>query len=609
MRAGEFDERTTLPEILRAYPHLRPILDRYGLEGCGGPEGPPETLAFFARAHGVALEKLLAELRAAAREGSGGGGPGEGAPSSFAEAVGSSRAYRPGAADTIYRRFFLAGIVTTLTVGATWGAVLLFRLARARSFTAVDLHEVNAHGHAQIFGWVGLFVMGFAYQAFPRFLHTRLAWPRLALASFWTMLAGLALRTASEAAGQPGSFPAWGAAGGALELLAIVCFVAVIGRTLGTSPLEAEPYVAWILSSLGWFVLQAGSDLAYFVATMSAGTRQALLALVADWQAPLRDIQIHGFALLMVLGVSQRFLPGVLGFRPVPARVSLPILAWMNLAVAAEAGFFVAFRKTAEAAWAAGSGLSILALLAGSAVLTFALGIFQRGADRDRSVKFVRAAYAWLLLSLGMLVLAPIWFSMVGTPFSHAYWGAARHAITVGFLSMMIVGVAAKVVPTLAGASPAGLGSLWLPFLLLNGGCAMRVAFQTATDLSPAAFLPAGVSGFFEVAGLALWGGSLLPHLVGGIERKPLEPAARSGGPIGPDRTVASILESVPGADGVLLRFGFGGIENPLLRRTVARAVTLRAACRMRGVDLEELMAALEQANRTRSREEALRAR
>ena len=35
--------------------------------------------------------------------------------------------------------------------------------------------------------------------------------------------------------------------------------------------------------------------------------------------------------------------------------------------------------------------------------------------------------------------------------FSHAYYGAIRHAITVGFVSLMIVGVASKVTPTLNG--------------------------------------------------------------------------------------------------------------------------------------------------------------
>ena len=77
-----------------------------------------------------------------------------------------------------------------LTLGAVWGAYLLLQIGLTGSFSAAGLHEINAHGHAQIFGWVGLFVMGFAYQAFPRFKHTSLAYPHLALATFVMMLVG-----------------------------------------------------------------------------------------------------------------------------------------------------------------------------------------------------------------------------------------------------------------------------------------------------------------------------------------------------------------------------------------------------------------------------------
>jgi len=35
--------------------------------------------------------------------------------------------------------------------------------------------------------------------------------------------------------------------------------------------------------------------------------------------------------------------------------------------------------------------------------------------------------------------------------FSHAFFGAYRHALTVGFITMMIVGVSSKIVPTLSG--------------------------------------------------------------------------------------------------------------------------------------------------------------
>src|SRR5215510_15833698 len=80
----------------------------------------------------------------------------------------------------IHRPFFSAAIVIALTIGASWGAWILWQIGLAARFGAVDIQQVNAHGEAQIFGWVGLFVMGFAYQAFPCIWRTQLAGPRLA---------------------------------------------------------------------------------------------------------------------------------------------------------------------------------------------------------------------------------------------------------------------------------------------------------------------------------------------------------------------------------------------------------------------------------------------
>jgi hypothetical protein len=105
-----------------------------------------------------------------------------------------------GVDDAIYRRFFTAAIAVVLTAGATWGAWMLYRIGIARNFTSVSIFQVNAHGHAQIFGWVGLFIMGFAYQAFPRKWQTRLVGPEIAVVVFVTMLAGLILKTIGLAA-------------------------------------------------------------------------------------------------------------------------------------------------------------------------------------------------------------------------------------------------------------------------------------------------------------------------------------------------------------------------------------------------------------------------
>jgi hypothetical protein len=594
---------TLIPELLAQRPSARPILDRYGLHGCGGAQGPVETLAFFARAHDVSLEKLLVELRSAEM-------PWQTFPTSVATPAplpakppddGNSRI-----ADTIYRPFFKAGIATVLTLGAVWGAYLLLKIAFSGSFTGAGVHEINAHGHAQIFGWVGLFVMGFAYQAFPRFKHTTLVYPPLALATLAAMVIGVVGRSVAQplTASAPWLW-SLAVASSALEVTAIVVFAVLILLTWRRSGKSLAFYDAYIVCGLFWFVVQAIYESVYLTATLSAAGVE-LTNLVATWQAPLRDIQIHGFALLMILGVSQRIFHHFYALPQPSVRRSMLVLPLLNAAIVGEVIGLVLMRSAGRG-WAGLWYASAVLLAVGVVMLVKDWRIFSAAQDKDRSLKFLRAAYVWLFISLAMLVLLPIHqFGVVRvfapasqaaiTGFSHAFYGATRHAITVGFVSLMIVGVAAKVVPNLNGVSSQALSALWGPFILINLGCATRVVGQTLTDFSVAAYPFAGVSGLLEVTGLAMWGAHLWfimagrARVRGTTESKAdsLEHRAIEG-----SDTPARVLDRFPELLPVFTTYGFSALANSQLRSTLARVVTIEQACRRMGVNLGEFLSEL----------------
>jgi hypothetical protein len=65
---------------------------------------------------------------------------------------------------------------------------------------------------------------------------------------------------------------------------------------------------------------------------------------------------------------------------------------------------------------------------------------------------------------------------------------------------------------------------------------------------------------------------------------------------------VAEVLDWFPETESLFLTFGFTAIRRPLLRRTIARQVTLAQAASLRGVSLDELLAALNGAVATESR-------
>lgn len=570
-----------VPDLLGRYPQARRVLDRYGLHGCGGPNGPVESLAFFARAHGVEESRLVAEIRAAI--------------SGQLEPAGDDQDSER-IEDTLYRRYFTAGILCVLTAGAVWGAWLLWKIGFAAKFTGVSIHEVNAHGHAQIFGWVGLFVMGFGYQAFPRLWHTRLWRPQLAVLALVMMILGLVVRTVGmTAAGQPWALAAANT-GGLLEIASVTLFAQQILITFISSKARLEPYVGFVVAGLAFLVIQAVVCVWHTWRTMTAATRDDLLWQVATWQAPLRDLQIHGLALLLIVGVNLRMLPAFFDLPKISPRRSWWSLAILVSAVVLEVALFAAYRFSGQHAIAALLMIPWVMLVAGVwlAVGQWKLWKPLRSAEGsvDRIARFIRTAYLWLAISFVMLLLMPVYQSISGIAFSHAYYGAIRHAITVGFVSMMIMAFAAKVVPTLNGVDPRTLSRLWGPYILINIGCAWRCSTQILTDANPWFFKIVGVSGMLEVTALAWWGVGLIAIMRAG-KRAAREGQAPRPALVAAQHKVADVLAWWPQTQAVFIRFGFTEITNPLLRRTVARTVSLSTVCRMRGVNLEDLLSEL----------------
>jgi hypothetical protein len=583
-----------IPELLRAHPQARSVLDRHGLRGCGGPLGPHESIRFFARAHGSDESRLLHELEQAVA-----------APVSAPDDA-KANPMAPGLADTIYRRYFLGGILVVLSAGATWGAWLLWTIAVSGSFQSIPINAINAHGEAQIFGWVGLFIMGFAYQAFPRLWQTDLRVTWLAACAFALMIAGLIVRTiAITAAGAWLFAPALALFGGTLQLIAVGIFTSQIALTFICSGARLEPYVGFVVTALCWFVVSTIVSVWHTWNTMTVQSVDALVWYIATYQSPLRDMQIHGLALFMILGVSQRMLPALYEVPRTPERRGWLALGLLITGVLGEVLLFLLGRWTGHRGLTAFLLVPWVMLASGCALIVLPWRPWRPFQVHDRSAKFVRASYAWLGISLVMLLLSPAYlyaYRYLGAPraipFSHAYAGAIRHAITVGFISLMIMGFAAKVVATLNGVDQRTLSNLWGPFLLVNVGCLLRVVMQALTDWSPGVHRLLGISGTLEVAGLAWWGLGVVAIIIRG--KREARSLAPSSGPR-PDRVeghhrVAEVLDWFPETESVFLEWGFTAIRQPLLRRTVARQFTLAQAAALRSKDLESLLVALNNA-------------
>ena len=63
--------------------------------------------------------------------------------------------------------------------------------------------------------------------------------------------------------------------------------------------------------------------------------------------------------------------------------------------------------------------------------------------------------------------------------------------------------------------------------------------------------------------------------------------------PITGDSIVSNVIEAHPELEDTFVEFGFKKIVNPVMRKTVAKHVTLSMACGMKGVDIEDFLRAL----------------
>jgi len=562
----------TVREINIRYPACRDVFNEYGMGGCGGTYGPPEPVDFFARAHNVSLDELLAKLEEAAARSQ----PGA------AEATDDEKA-----SSGLYKPFVRAALVATLTLGTAWGAALLTEIASGRSFAGPSQAHIQAHGHAQLYGWVGLFIVGVAYYALPRFKNYPLRRLRLAKGTFFLFAAGILLRSIVQPFADRPVPAALGVASAILELLAIGIFSGIIAEIFIKSTEKREFYEKYLLAGVFWFIVIGVLNVVITVlmaADHSAVARPALnLRFLHIWTV--------GFITNMILGVSLRILPNFLGLRQ-------PLVRQANLA-----WFFLNHGVMLKALGIAhpffGSGME----MAAAVLFVWSLGIFARPVTRvdiqgvDPAFGwFIKLGYGWFLVSVAMILGGDIYQSLAAHPPAHAFVGAYRHALTVGFISTIMLGVAYRILPVFNGTELYSPKAMRASFYLIAVGNAMRVIFQSATMTGIKAFyIPMGASGWLELTALALFSWNIWKSI-----KDEAEDAFLVDHIVRPETKVADIIELYPELRLALIECGLSHLAS--IPRP-PRFVSLGFAARRHGLDPAQVAATLNEY--IRSREEA----
>lgn len=577
---------TSLREIITAYPVTVELFSRYGLMGCGGARGPDEPLQWFAEVHHINPQTLLSEVKHYIRE----------------KKAGHVAALTPEIPQekALFKRFIYAALLFTLTGGVMWGVINLTIIALQHGFPAWLDPSNEAHGHIQIFGWVSLFIMGVAYHVVPRMKSSTLWNEYLAEISFVLMTVGVLLRGVFQPLMTANSRIMGLVITSALfEWMAISLFVLVIAKTLKASTQPSEGFEKYLAAGSVWFWLMGAANLGIIMTMASLDINT--IPVVLNWS--LRHLQLDGFIAMFIFGIGRRTVGVFLGKRMPNQKLDSAIFYALNLAIvgriAADLMMHAAPTTLARMTLAVSAAVELLAILG----FVYNLHVFEKpNVDLNHTPlprdyeKFVYQSYGWLVVATIMIAAFSTYQAITTRSVPHAMMGAYRHALTVGFITLMIMGYANRILPVFTGNRIYSTRLLNASFVLITMGNFLRVTFQSLTvPFGEKMFLIAGISGYFELMALFLFAFNLGATIQGRGELRVAESTRRLSGPISTTWSVAQVLNSYPQTLDVFLNFGFDHLRNPILQKTMAHTVTVEQAARIKNIDPALLLATLNQ--------------
>ena len=393
--------------------------------------------------------------------------------------------------------FISGGLLFMLLPGTFLGVWNLISISGRRAAESISPAWIQAHGHAQVLGWIGSFILGIGYYSIPKLrggLKPFDLWSAWMAGGMW--MTGVLLRwTANVYLWQWRVLLPFSAA---LELAAFLLFFRAVSQhkpqdgrkqkldtwvvvvIVGTMGL-----LATLLLNLGgciWLAMRGGSP-----AFPQAFDQRFLV--VAAW----------GFMVPFVWGFGAKWLPTFLGTPPPNNRVLALAVMVHGIAIAlALAGLF---------------RITTALIVISSLLAIISLRLFARP-ERPAKTKgihgsfpvFVRVAYVWLIIA----ALLGVWAANAPNP--SGIWGASRHALTVGFISVMVFCVGQRILPAFSGMrllfSPR---LMFAGLLLLSVGCILRVSCEVLAyqEIVPGAWAWLPYSAILELSAVTLFAANL----------------------------------------------------------------------------------------------------
>lgn len=370
---------------------------------------------------------------------------------------------REAALTRLIMAYISSGLMFMLLPGTFLGVWNLLQISGRESAASVSPAWLQAHGHAQVFGWIGSFIFGIGFYSIPKLRGTAKSAFGAAWACWVMWSAGVALRWAANVYGWQ-----WRVLlplSAVLELAAFIIFIRAVSQH------RPQPTGNGRLNSWIWVVISASLGLLLVLITNVAGTvylslRSSSPALSHKLNQRYLVLMAWGFLVPFIWGFSAKWMRVLLGLKPLRPKILFSA---------------VLFNLTGVALAIAGNvRLATWFLVVGAGVSIVAMRIFE-GSEQEAKIRgihwsfplFVRMAYCWLIVAAVLGVAASIWDTSGGI------WGASRHALTVGFVATMVLSVGQRILPAFAG-----MRLLWSPKLMFLGlallatGCTLRVSCE-----------------------------------------------------------------------------------------------------------------------------------
>jgi hypothetical protein len=361
--------------------------------------------------------------------------------------------------------YVVTGLLFLVLPGTFLGVWNLVSISGRHSLASLSPAWLQAHGHAQIFGWIGTFVIGIGYYSLSKMgglmpVAVSRAWASWAL---WT--GGVTMRWAANVTEYQ-----WRVllpVSAALQLIAFVIFFVTVSHHKSQPPTTKRAPIET------WMKLVIGGTVAFLLALIFNQVETVVLAttgehpVIPHWlDQRYLFLAAWGFPVLAVWGFNARWLPVFLGLRE-------PFGRGLRIAMAASAcGLAAALLGHLQTA--------TLLITIASIIATVSLSVFGRPRKPAKTLgvspsfpAFVRVSYVWLLVAAALGVYAAL------ADVHGGIWGASRHALTVGFLSTMVFAIGQRVLPAFCGMRLLySKGLMGASLAILNLGCLLRVASE-----------------------------------------------------------------------------------------------------------------------------------